>query len=172
MAVSPLKFRAALRQFASGVTVVTTRDSDGRPCGLTASAFTSVSLEPPLVLVCVDRAATAHPAFETHGWFAVNLLGTGQAHLSRRFAVSGGDKFAGVGYHEGRARLPILDDVVAALECRIVHRYAGGDHTIFVGEVEGAAVTGGLPLVYHGGSYHQLRRLRLEAADAGERATP
>ena len=157
MAVSSLEYRAALRHFASGVTVVTTRDREGRPCGLTASAFTSVSLDPPLVLVCVDREATAHPAFEVYGWFAVNMLATGQEHLSRRFALSGGDKFAGVAYHEGRARLPILGDVVAALECRIVHRYAGGDHSILVGEVEGTALGGGPPLVYYGGDYHQLQ---------------
>jgi flavin reductase (DIM6/NTAB) family NADH-FMN oxidoreductase RutF len=157
MPVSATEFRVALSQFPSGVTIVTTRGPDGRPCGLTASAFTSVSLDPPLVLVCVDHAAAAHPAFETHGWFAVNMLGTGQAPLSRRFALSGGDKFVGVPYREGRAGLPILDDVVAALECRIVHRYAGGDHTIFVGEVEGALVAGGAPLVYHGGDYHRLQ---------------
>lgn len=157
MAVSPTEYRAALRHFASGVTIVTTRDREGRPCGLTASAFTSVSLDPPLVLVCVDRDATAHPGFEAHGWFAVNLLATGQEHVARQFALSGGDKFAGVAYREGRARLPIIEEVVAALECRIVHRYPGGDHTIFVGEVEGAAVGGGPPLVYYGGDYHRLQ---------------
>jgi flavin reductase (DIM6/NTAB) family NADH-FMN oxidoreductase RutF len=169
MTVSSVEFRAALRHFASGVTVVTTRDPEGRPCGLTASAFTSVSLEPPLVLVCVDRTATAHPAFESHGWFAVNVLGSGQAQLSRQFAASGGDKFVGVAFHEGRRGLPILDDVVAALECRIVHRYVGGDHTIFVGEVEEAAVTGGPPLVYYGGGYHALR---LDRAGPGDPLAP
>jgi flavin reductase (DIM6/NTAB) family NADH-FMN oxidoreductase RutF len=156
MAVTTADFRAALRQFPTGVTVVTTREPDGRPTGLTANAFTSVSLDPPLVLVCVDRTATAHPALVTSGWFAVNVLGKGQERLSRRFATSGEDKFAGVASHQGRAGLPLLDGVVASLECRVVHRYDGGDHTIFVGQVEHASVNGGEPLVYHGGSYHYL----------------
>lgn len=157
MAVSSDEFRAALRQFPTGVTVVTTRDGEGRPCGLTANAFASVSLDPPLVLVCIDRAATAHPALAVHGWFAINVLAKGQESLSRRFAASGEDKFAGVRFREGRAGLPVLDGVVAALECRIVHRYEGGDHTIFVGEVETASDNGGQPLVYYSGGYHHLR---------------
>ncbi len=156
MPVSADEFRSALRHFPAGVTIVTTRDGEGRPCGLTASAFTSVSLDPPLVLVCVDHAATAHPAVDAHGWFAVNVLGKSQEHLARRFAVSGSDKFAGVAFREGRAGLPILEDVVASLECRIVQRYTGGDHTIFVGQVEGVSVAGGPPLVYFHGGYHHL----------------
>lgn len=156
MAVTDAEFRRALRHFPAGVTVVTTRDGEGRPAGLTASAFTSVSLEPPLVLVCVDHEAAAHPAFETHGWFAVNVLAEGQEALSRRFAASGGDKYAGVAFHEGRARLPLLDGVVASLECRIVDRHLAGDHTIFVGRVEGTAVSGGAPLLYFQGDYRYL----------------
>lgn len=156
MLVGADEFRSALRHFPAGVTIVTTRDGEGRPCGLTASAFTSVSLDPPLVLVCVDHAATAHPAVDAHGWFAVNVLGKSQEHLARRFAVSGSDKFAGVAFREGRAGLPILEDVVASLECRVVQRYAGGDHTIFVGQVEGVSVAGGPPLVYFHGGYHHL----------------
>lgn len=156
MPVSVDEFRSALRHFPAGVTIVTTRDGEGRPCGLTASAFTSVSLDPPLVLVCVDHAATAHPAVDAHGWFAVNVLGKSQEHLARRFAVSGSDKFVGVAFREGRAGLPILEDVVASLECRVVHRYAGGDHTIFVGQVEGVAVPGGPALVYFQGGYYHL----------------
>jgi flavin reductase (DIM6/NTAB) family NADH-FMN oxidoreductase RutF len=156
MSVTASEFRSALSQFPAGVTVVTTCDGEGRPSGLTASAFTSVSLVPPLVLVCIDHAATAYPDLQAHGWFAINVLGKSQEHLSRRFALTGGDKFAGVAFHGGPAGLPILDDVVAALECRVVHRYAGGDHTIFVGLVESATVTGGSPLVYFQGTYHHL----------------
>jgi flavin reductase (DIM6/NTAB) family NADH-FMN oxidoreductase RutF len=156
MSVTAAEFRATLRHFPAGVTVITTRDAQGQPTGLTASAFTSVSLDPPLVLVCVDHAATAYPALVEHGWFAVNMLGESQAHLSRRFATTATDKFAGVAYREGRAGLPILDDVVAVLECRVVHRYPGGDHTIFVGQVEGIAAAGGPPLVYFRGAYHHL----------------
>ncbi len=156
MPVTASEFRSALRHFPAGVTVVTTRDQDGRPRGLTASAFTSVSLDPPLVLVCIDRQASAYPAFEAYGWFAVNVLARHQESLSRQFASTVPDKFAGVAYREGRARLPLLEDVVAALECRVVHRYAGGDHTIFVGQVEGVSIAGGPPLVYFRGAYRSL----------------
>ncbi|HEV8306277.1 MAG TPA: flavin reductase family protein [Methylomirabilota bacterium] len=156
MPVTPAEFRSALREFPAGVTVVTTRDREGRPCGLTASAFTSVSLEPPLVLVCIDHGATAYRAFQEYGWFAVNMLGKSQEHLSRHFASTMADKFSGIAHHEGQARLPILEDVVAALECRVLHRYEGGDHTIFVGKVEGVRVGDGSPLVYFRGGYHHL----------------
>ena len=156
MALTPTEFRTALRSFAAGVTVVTTRDREGRPSGLTASAFTSVSLEPPLVLVCVDHAATAHPDFVARGWFAINVLRREQEALSRRFAVSGGDKFRGVPCHEGQAGLPLIDGALATLECRIVETHEAGDHTIFIGQVESADVAAGRPLVYFHGGYHSL----------------
>jgi flavin reductase (DIM6/NTAB) family NADH-FMN oxidoreductase RutF len=156
MALTPTEFRTALRCFAAGVTVVTTRDREGCPSGLTASAFTSVSLDPPLVLVCVDHAATAHPAFRTHGWFAVNVLCREQEALSRRFALSGGDKFQGVPWHEGRTGLPLLDGALATIECQLVEGHEAGDHTIFIGRVEAVSVGGGRPLVYFHGAYHGL----------------
>jgi flavin reductase ActVB len=156
MALTPTEFRTALRCFAAGVTVVTTRDQDGRPSGLTASAFTSVSLDPPLVLVCVDHAATAHPDFRAHGWFAVNVLRREQETLSRQFAESGGDKFQDVPFHEGRTGLPLLDGALAALECEVVDAHEAGDHTIFIGRVEAATISGGRPLVYFHGGYHGL----------------
>jgi flavin reductase (DIM6/NTAB) family NADH-FMN oxidoreductase RutF len=156
MALTPAEFRTALRSFATGVTVVTTRDREGHPSGLTASAFTSVSLDPPLVLVCVDHAATAHPDFRERGWFAVNILRREQEALSRRFAVSGGEKFRGVACHEGRTGLPLLDGALATLECRIVEAHEAGDHTIFIAQVEAASVAEGQPLVYFHGSYHGL----------------
>lgn len=163
MPISREEFRSALRQFATGVTVVTTRDANARPSGLTASAFTSVSLEPPLVLVCVDRAAVSHPSFEAHGWFAVNVLDREQASLSRRFAASGGDKFVDLPYREGLAGLPLLEGVVATLECRLVARHEAGDHTIFVGQVERAETRGGRPLVYFQGGYHHIAPLGAQA---------
>ena len=156
MALTPTEFRTALRSFAAGVTVVTTRDREGRPSGLTASAFTSVSLTPPLVLVCVDHAATAHPDFLEHGWFAVNVLRREQEALSRRFAVSGGDKFDGVSYHPGSSGLPLLDGTLASLECRVLETHEAGDHTIFIGLVESATVAAGRPLVYFHSGYHSL----------------
>jgi flavin reductase (DIM6/NTAB) family NADH-FMN oxidoreductase RutF len=156
MVLTPTEFRTALRHLAAGVTVVTTRDVDGRPTGLTAIAFTSVSLDPPLVLVCVDRAATAHPALRTHGRFAVNMLRREQEAVSRRFAESGGDKFHQVPCHVGRTGLPLLDGALATLECRVVETHEAGDHTIFIGHVEAASVGGGQPLVYFHGGYRSL----------------
>ena len=167
MPVTASEFRSALGHFAAGVTVVTTRDGDGHPAGLTASAFTSVSLDPPLVLVCVDRQAVSHPTFDAHGWFAVNVLGRHQEALSHRFAASGGDKFEGLLFREGRARLPLLDGAIATLECRLVDRHEAGDHTIFVGQVEEATVTGGPPLVYFQGDYHHLAPTRAAAVPDG-----
>ena len=154
MALTPTEFRSALRSFATGVTVVTTRDREGHPSGLTASAFTSVSLDPPLVLICVDHAATAHPDLRERGWFAVNILRRDQETLSRRFAVSGGDKFRDVAWHDSRTGLPLLDGALATLECRIVEAHEAGDHTIFIAQVETASIPGGRPLVYFHGSYH------------------
>jgi flavin reductase (DIM6/NTAB) family NADH-FMN oxidoreductase RutF len=157
MPVTQQEFRAALRRFAAGVTVVTTRTPDGRPTGLTASAFTAVSLDPPLVLVCVDLAARAHDPLASHGWFAVNVLATGQEWLSRLFASTSEDKFAGLTFREGRAGLPLLEGVLAALTCRVVARHPAGDHTIFIGQVEEAGVNATpTPLVYFDSAYRGL----------------
>lgn len=156
MAIGPDEFRHLLSHFASGVTVVTAWDRDGRPTGLTASAFTSVSLTPPLVLVCVDHKAESYPALRAQGRFAVNILTADQEALSRRFASTEADKFNGVEWKVGPAGLPLLPDALAHVECRTVHTYPGGDHTIFVGEVEAATVREGDPLIYYQGHYTQL----------------
>jgi flavin reductase (DIM6/NTAB) family NADH-FMN oxidoreductase RutF len=152
----PKAFRRVMGCFASGVTVVTTRRPDGQPCGLTANAVTSVSLTPPLLLICVDKKAESYPHFAAAGVFAVNVLTDDQEELSSRFATSGGDKFADVPFHWGEHGAPIIDGHLAALECRIVHAYAGGDHTIYVGEVEAAASHDGQPLLYYRGAYGRL----------------
>jgi flavin reductase (DIM6/NTAB) family NADH-FMN oxidoreductase RutF len=156
MGISPHEFRHILSYFASGVTIVTTREEDGRPSGLTASAFASVSLDPPLVLVCVDRSAQSYPALLACGHFAVNILTSEQEPFSRRFATKRDDKFEGVGYQSGQLGMPVLDGALAVLECRTVYTYAGGDHTIFVGEVEAADAGRGSPLLYYRGQYQQL----------------
>ena len=159
MPVDKNQFRTALSRFASGVTVVTTRDADARPLGLTVSAFCSVSLTPPLVLVCIERTAHAHVAFQTSGVFVVNFLAADQEHLSRLFASREPDKFAGLGYSAGLDGAPVLTDALAALECRVRHAYEGGDHTIFVGEVEHTTLReGAQPLVYYRGGYASLKQ--------------
>src|SRR5512132_2389895 len=136
MPLDPDTFRAVLGRFASGVTVVTTRDEAGRDHGMTVSAFCSLSLEPPLVLVCVDHAASMHPLLVVGTPVAVNILAAGQEALSRRFSSKEFPRFDGIGYHRGLTGAPLLDDVLASMEGRIVRTHEGGDHTIVVIEVE------------------------------------
>jgi len=171
MGISAANLRRAMGCFATGVTVVTTRQEDGSPCGLTASAITSVSLDPPLILVCVDKKAESYPHFGPAGIFAVNVLDEAQQAISSRFATSGGDKFAGLAYRWGETGAPILDQGLAYLECRIVHAYEGGDHMIYVGEVERAETGAGRPLLYYRGSYGALADSReLENVLKGKKA--
>ena len=159
MPIDKTQFRTALSRFASGVTVVTTQDAQGGPLGITVSAFCSVSLEPPLVLVCIDCDAYPHDAFQASGVFAVNVLTAGQEQLSRIFASREPDKFAGVAYSPGLEGVPVLTDALAVIECRVKHAYEGGDHTIFVGEVERATVReDGQPLVYYRGGYAGVKQ--------------
>jgi len=161
--VGPDDFRRVMSQFATGVTIITAWDADRRPTGLTASSFTSVSLDPPLILVCVSHKAQSYPAIKTAGRFAVNILSQGQEGASRRFATStsapGEEKFAGLEYRSGPLGLPVLTDGLAELECTVVHAYPGGDHTIFVAQVDGAECRGDAgkePLLYFRGKYSRL----------------
>ncbi len=156
MAINRDEFRAALGRFASGVTVVTTKDSSGRLHGITVSAFCSVSLEPPLILVCIEKSTGSHYAFEQSESFVVNILCEDQQHISDRFASYLSDKFAGVEYHLGFADLPVLEDVLANLECRLVNSHDNGDHTIYVGQIETATIREGKPLIYWHGNYREL----------------
>lgn len=161
MVLSPEEFKRAMAQFASGVTIVTAWDAERQPAGLTASAFTSVSLAPPLVLVCVAHSAQSYPVLRDAPRFAVNVLAAGQEALSNRFATSTGnraEKFAGVAYRPGRLGLPVIDDAVAQIECATVHAYPGGDHTIFVGQVEAASCRPDAePLLYFRGRYGRVQ---------------
>jgi flavin reductase (DIM6/NTAB) family NADH-FMN oxidoreductase RutF len=156
MPVTSDEFRRALANFASGVTVVTTVDSAGESFGLTVSAFCSVSLEPPLVLVCIDRSTRCHHAFGESRRYVVNFLSEDQQPLSERFATQLENKFDGVDHHLNPEGLPVLRDAVAVLECRLRNEFDGGDHTIFVAEVERASVNGGKPLLYFGGEYGNM----------------
>ena len=156
MSISKEEFRSALSRFASGVTVVTTKDSSGKLYGITVSAFCSVSLEPPLILICIEKDTGSHHAFEQSRAFVVNILREDQQHISDRFASPLDDKFGEISYRSGIEDLPVLEDALANLECRLRYSHEGGDHTIFVGEVEKATVNGGEPLLYFHGNYRRF----------------
>lgn len=155
-ALDPTTFRTALGRFASGVTVLTLRTADGADLGMTATAFSSVSLTPPLILICVDRDATAAPALREGVAFAVHLLAEAQADLSRRFASSEGDRFAGLAWSRGDDGVPHLAGVLARLDCRVYAIHDGGDHVIVVGAVSGATTAEAAPLLYFRGAYGRL----------------
>ncbi len=154
-------FRHVLGRFPSGVTVVTVRGTAGprgSDYGMTVSAFASLSLDPPLVLVCIGDDATIAGAVAAAQHFAVNVLAEDQAALARRFAEPNADRFDGAGISRGMHELALLDGAVATLQCAIVDRHRGGDHTIIVGEILAAtAVEDGRPLIYQRGEYRQLR---------------
>jgi flavin reductase (DIM6/NTAB) family NADH-FMN oxidoreductase RutF len=157
MVIQASDFRHVLGHFASGVTVITTTDADNRPAGLTASAFTSVSLDPPLILVCVDHKSQTYPALLERGRFAVNFLADDQQDVSRRFASTKLDKFEVVGWRMSDFGLPLIDGALAQLECTTANTHVEGDHTIFVGLVERASALDKEPLMYFRGKYDRLR---------------
>ena len=156
LAVDAPAFRRALAQFASGVTVVTTEGPEG-PLGLTVTAFSSLSLDPPLVLVCIDRRSETHAGFE-RGAFAVSLLAEGQEAVSQRFACGGPAKFAEGGLETGSSGLLLVRGALAHLECRVHASVPGGDHVIYIGLVERVAVFEGRPLLHHARGYRCLER--------------
>ena len=144
-------FREALSQFATGVTVITTRVDDGGFVGLTASSFNSVSLSPPLVLWSLSNEASTLPVFTDNSHYVINVLSASQAHLAEQFARRGVNRFQGVEFTLSRTGLPILNGVSAWFECHNRSRYPEGDHVIFVGEVEQCDVAPQPGLVFHGG---------------------
>lgn len=148
--------RRVAGHFPTGVAVVTAT-REGRPCGLTVNSFTSVSLEPPLVLVCLARSARAYACVDAAGRFVVNVLAEGQEEIARVFASKAEDKFSGVSYRLSPHGSPIIEGVHAWLECAAVARYPGGrTHTIYVARVDALAAGHGLPLVFHAGQYRGL----------------
>jgi len=157
-ALDGAQFRAALSRFAAGVTVVTVRDDDDGDHGMTVSAFSSLSLEPPLVLVCIDANATLLPHLHTAGAFGISVLGAAQRELSRRFADQTIDRFDGVAFTRGASGAALLDGAVAHLECQRVAVHPGGDHVIIVGEVRSARAFTGEPLVYFHRGYGRFER--------------
>ena len=158
VSVDPDLFRSVLGRFASGVTIVTAQDGEGRDYGMTVSAFCSVSLEPPLVLVSIGHDATMHPIVGSLGHFAINILRSDQEALSRRFASRDVQRFEGVGFARGESGVALLDGVLGWLECRTETRHDAGDHTLLIGRVEAALAGEGRPLLYYRGGYAQLER--------------
>ena len=152
---SSLDFRGALGMFATGVTIVTARDAEGRRVGITANSFNSVSLAPPLVLWSLSRRAAALQSFAAASHYAINILAADQRALADRFAARGADRFEGVALREGYCGAPVIEGAVAVFECFNRSRYDEGDHVIFVGEVEHCEYrAGAAPLIFHGGRYY------------------
>ncbi|WP_206997493.1 flavin reductase family protein [Trinickia mobilis] len=153
-------FKAALGQFATGVTVITTRAPSGQLVGITASSFNSVSLDPPLVLWSLATKSASMPAFQSNSHYVVNVLAASQLDLCQRFATLKGDRFAGVPHATGTTGMPVLEGALAWFECHNRSRYEEGDHVIFVGEVERCGVRENAadlkPLVFQGGEFHGL----------------
>jgi len=156
MPIDKNQLRQVMGHFATGVTIITTFNKDGQMHGLTANAFTSVSLEPPLLLISVDKKAESYPAFEESKVFTVNILADEQEALSRKFAVSGGNKFEGVAYRQGANGAAILDGTLAHIECTLYAAYEGGDHSLYLGEIQEAEVHEGKPLVFYRGGYRAI----------------
>lgn len=153
--IDDARFRQAMASFASGVTVVTSAHA-GRLIGITVSSFCSLSLNPPLVLICIDKAAASHDAIGDAGMFAVNVLAEGQEYLSRRFATPDEHKFLDGTYTLASSGLPLLNGALMQIECTIQAALPGGDHTIYTGLVTAAHVQEGRPLLYFRSGYHLL----------------
>jgi len=155
-AVEADQFRQLMSRFATGVSVVTVRGAGGRPLGMTASSLASVSLEPPLLLVAVDRKNDMHDALQRAPHFAVSILTAEQEALSRRFASTDPNRFDGVGYRESRHGVPLLDEALAHIECAAHTSVPVGDHTVYFGLVTGGEVTEKRPLIYFRSGYGSL----------------
>lgn len=155
MPIEEALFRQAMSHFATGVTVVTT-EHQGELYGMTVASFASLSLAPPLVLICVGRNMQTHGAIAGSKRFGVSILGVDQKELSGQFASRSDDKFAGVDYRMGTLGVPLLNGALCSLECTLHSQLDGGDHSIFVGAVEHARTGEGEPLVYFRSGYRQL----------------
>jgi flavin reductase (DIM6/NTAB) family NADH-FMN oxidoreductase RutF len=159
--IDPSTYRSVLGRFASGVTVVTVRDKQLYDHGMTVSAFCSLSLDPPLVLICIEKTASLHNVLASGNFaaqFAVNILETKQEEIARRFAEEHPDRFEGVGFTRGTTGAPIIDDCLAVIECEVQSRHPHGDHTIVIGTVIASATNEGKPLLYYRGGYATLER--------------
>lgn len=156
MPIDDAGFKLAMSHFASGVTVVTT-EHEGTRYGMTVASFASLSLHPPLVLVCIEKTVKTHDAIAGAGAFGVSILAQSQAEISGRFASKRDDKFDGVSVRTGELGMPLIEGAICALECRVHAQLPGGDHTIFVGEVVDSRVEDAPPLVYYRSAYREIR---------------
>ena len=155
--IDDAEFKRAMSHFASGVTVVTT-EHEGTRYGMTVASFASLSLHPPLVLVCVEKSVKSHEAIAASRKFGVSILAIDQADISNRFASRVDDKFEGIETSRGASTgVPLLAGALTAIECELREQLPGGDHTIFVGEVVSITTGEGAPLVYYGSGYRELR---------------
>ena len=154
----PLAFRNALGSFATGVTIVTARDVDGVPVGLTANSFNSVSLDPPMVLWSLSLNSGSLPVFRDTDSWAVHILAADQQDMSDRFATPAIDRFAGLDLIDGPEGAPLIPGCAARFGCRARFEYEGGDHAIFLGEVMDFDRREAEPLIYHGGRYGRIAR--------------
>lgn len=160
-AIQASELRQLAGHFATGVAVVTTRGAEGEPYGLTVNALASLSLQPPLYLVCVDESADSLPAMLQSRVFAINILTGEQEHLSRAFASKDNRKFENLDYRTGELGMPLLERALATAGCRVEQIHQGGDHMIFVGRVEAYRIDRGKPLLFYRGSYAELRKTTL-----------
>jgi 3-hydroxy-9,10-secoandrosta-1,3,5(10)-triene-9,17-dione monooxygenase reductase component len=154
--VTSEQFRRAAGRFATGITVATVVDPEGAPHGLTVNSFTSVSLQPPLVLVCIAHAAVTVESFRTAKYFGVNILASDQRELSDHFARKGQNRFANLEWSTGETGVPLLPGVLAAIECEVHSTVRAGDHDIFLGEVVRVEVHEREPLLYYASAYRPL----------------
>ncbi len=155
-AVSGDEFRRACGRFATGVAVASVVDERGAAHGLTVSSFTSVSLEPPLVLICLGHDVTIIEAFRRASHFGINILREQDRDLSQRFATKGLDKFNGISWRPGRTGVPLIDSALSAIECETHQLMQSGDHDILVGRVVATRVEDGAPLIYYASRYRKL----------------
>jgi len=154
--VSNEEFRRACGRFATGVAIASVVDECGMAHGLTVSSFTSVSLNPPLLLICLGHDVTMIEAFRRASHFGINILRDEDRELSRRFATKGLDKFNGIGWRAGQTGVPLIDCALTTIECETHQRITSGDHDILVGRVVATRVEDGAPLIYYAGRYRKL----------------
>lgn len=150
------EFRRACGRFATGVTVATVLDAKSIPHGLTVNSFTSVSLEPPLILICLGHAVTCIDAFRAASHYGINVLTADQRELSDRFARKGHDRFDGLTWQRGETGVPLIPGCLAQIECAVHERFVSGDHDILVGRMVRAVVDDDDPLLYFASRYREI----------------